>query len=599
MNDTSPVPVPKDALAVLRIKSAESILRSVRELSGSINIPEAITVQSLSELLLGPTLADVVDFSQPIDVGMSGDTTSPSFVISMPLVSLSDANQNLSEDFTLTPREGGVIRLNPHKKASASKVQCELRPAAGPSPFRLVCAMAPYEPGAMGAYLARTVARSPLTSEVRVEAFAQPLFQKELGKFDVKDASDVWAKKVLTQIVGDIEALSLDLSTSPNAIDMTFGSTFARGDSPLTRLLASQSKPASAIPDLFWRLPADSKAAFYSAGSSPQDLEGMRGWTREMLEAIEDDDGAPTAVRDRVIKVTQSVLFTGGPLVAAYGLDDAASLTALKKTPAKAKVDRHIFQGWTLFGVEEPQARWVDAFREVIAIDKVEYKHKAKPQKDKDKDEDEDEGDDVKEPKKKKKDKTGTIFTETPLSAASKKALPAGTAHFLSTAYKKAGEVLDKKKPVSVTHIFIVASDNRTWLAMGENEAQLVTRVRSVLAQADADKSLKTLKTRTDLQALRAPTNLGGFVTLGLFDAFGLPDEVGAAPNEDRQKAETKLTHAGTPLASIAIPFFVPPQGGEAGGTSASTNGAKSFDLRFHVPKTVFGDVVTQAQASP
>ena len=50
--------------------------------------------------------------------------------------------------FTLTQREGGIVRLEPRSKTSgsASKVTCELRPSAGSAPFRLLCALAPAQP---------------------------------------------------------------------------------------------------------------------------------------------------------------------------------------------------------------------------------------------------------------------------------------------------------------------------------------------------------------------------------------------------------------------------------------------------------------------
>jgi hypothetical protein len=574
--DTSPVPAPKSLLAVLRVKDGDAAIRSARAMLGAV-IPEGITVQAIARAVLGPSLSDVVDVAKPIDFGVAGDMRSPTVLFSLALTSLDDAKQNLVEDFTLTPEKGGVIRLAP-KGDPDPRVRCELRPAAGESPYRLVCSFAPEEPGEAAAYFARTVPRQGMSADARLEFFTRYWLHDQIASTSADNPGEEFGKKLFMDLGDDIDVVALDLSFSTAGVDLTTQATFRGTASPLTRIIASQAQQATPMPDSFWRLPADSEGAIYTRGANPADLQTLRSWMDDTFSQSMTDDGAPPELVERMVKVLNSVILTGGPMVMAYGFDVKEALAALKRATPKAKMDRRALHGWLLLGVDEPSARWTDAIREAIAIDKVPYTHKSKstgPSRD--------DKTDTKPGDKSEKKKTISRLAE---ERVADKALPAGTSHFVSREYPAVNDKANTKKPpVSATHMYVVPGGAQTWIAFGENEAQVLAKVKGVIANQAANQD-KGLSGRDDLQLLHAPVGLGGFVTVPLFDALGLPESA----DDDQAKAREALERMASlpPKGASAVPFFVPP---------ADASGGRAVQLRVRLPKAVVQEIARRIKA--
>src|SRR5262249_42234348 len=151
--------------------------------------------------------------------------------------------------------------------------------------------------------------------------------------------------------------------------------------------------------------------------------------------------------------------------------------------------------------------------------------------------------------------------------------------HFAFRSYPRVNGKADTKKPASRTmHLYVVPNGARTFLAFGENEKQSLTKVKGILAGTD-----KGLGGREDLQALRTSTSFGGFLTIGLFDAFGLPDDGEKA----RAAARATLEHAAAAPAplSMAIPFLAPPAEGE-----------RAFQVRIRAPRAVVQELVDRVR---
>jgi hypothetical protein len=210
--------------------------------------------------------------------------------------------------------------------------------------------------------------------------------------------------------------------------------------------------------------------------------------------------------------------------------------------------DRSAFHGWFVVGLEEPASRWTDGIRDFDALDRLPGKPVRKSN----------------EPSA--GDATITKMSEEPVPDTK---LAPHTTHFVFRTVPRAkGQAAAHAK--QILHVYVVPDGSRTWLALGENDAQVVAKAKEVLAATPAT----GLAGRTDLGALHVPSTLAGFMTAGLLDALRSPDD-GTAPT----KTHTFFERLSAPPAIEGSPvmFLVPGSAGAADGV----------ELRALAPKEV------------
>lgn len=542
----SPVPAPPELSAVVSVKDARALQRAARDLlGGAAPILSRFTVDSAAEALLGTALADVVDLGKPIDLGFL--EASDLYAASFALASIDDAKRNLAEDFDLAPREGGGVALTPHQNGDTTKLRCEIRPAPGDSPYRLVCASRASALRAVAPYLVQTVAREAVPDDARLRLF-HPSFSVWQG---TSPAPETPEQAPLFQAVRegfhDLSALTFAATLAPDGVHAEMKEVFQGTQSPFTRIALAHARDAGPLPDLFWRLPADALVAGYARGADAADLEPLR---KSLLRATETSIREQTTSEEmveRARKVIASTLLTGGPIAAAYGFDVPGAVSAIASATVKRPLERSALHGWFLVGLEEPSSRWADAFHEAIALQTLP----------------------VKAPQGMLHRRAEATLTRCEELALTDATLPPHTAHFALREYTTAkGKARGAAK--WTFHVYVVPDGPRTWLAMGENDTVVVAKARGTIAAGPDD----GLASRTDLRSLRGATGFGGFVTLGLFPALNGPsdpaDPVAARTLLERLSA---LPEAG----ATPITFFTSGGGGERDGVElrvVAPNGA-------------------------
>jgi hypothetical protein len=547
--DTTPVAPPPKMTAVVTLKNAEALQKNVRDLASSaFPILQSLTVDAAAQTFLGTALADVVDLSKPIDVAFL-DTNA--FAVSLALASIDDAKQNLAEDFDLVPREDGVIALAPRKSGDRPNLHCEIRPASGASPYRLVCATHTAPLRALGPYLARTVPRNEAPDDLRIDV-AAPSLALNLGTSDAPTPMEADLRKLASDTLADIGALSLDATLGTDEIGLRAKTVFRSSRSSLTRIATTHARDAKPLPDLFWRLPADSLGAFYARGAEVADLAPLKSWLLETIDASARAEGGSNELVESSKKVLSSLFLTGGPVSVAYGLDVPNAIAAISNATVKNPVPRTAFHGWLLVGLEEPSSRWVEGLKASSALDRSLWEKSALE-------------------RHKTERETFKVREEPPTDPK----LPPHTAHFVA---RQSRFVRGKSAPATTLslHVYVVPDGNRTWLAMGENDSQVLAKVNGVLAATPE----AVLASRTDLQALHVPTGFAGFVTAGFFDAIRGPDDA-AAPTKARELLDA--LSASPAVEGAPISFVVP--------TSAATGGASEgggeVELQVRAPRGV------------
>ena len=244
--------------------------------------------------------------------------------------------------------------------------------------------------------------------------------------------------------------------------------------------------PVAAPPSTFARLPADSELAvfFHAPGAADQGV-----FKKEILDVIVKEGGECTAQENADARAHfEKVLFTGGSAAVGVGFDRGAAESAaeaLVKAPTdkrKQAALRASATAWAVIGVEEPAARW---------LDNVPWLAKAHCQKEK------------------KQSKVVVVPKPSPRFG-----LPAGAIEIVERRTKDGAAVS--------SFTFVVPDKSggpeRTWIAVGDDETVVATRVRAA-AKGDSD---ATLAKRSGIAPLREPATTAGFITAaGISWLFG------------------------------------------------------------------------------
>jgi hypothetical protein len=346
----------------------------------------------------------------------------------------------------------------------------------------------------------------------------------------------------------EIRSVSADLALEGAAeVKLTFGLSgkgrWASG---------AISAPVAAPPSTFARLPADAEIAFFLHAPPAADQGVFR---KEILDGIAATDANCTESEIAEARSHfEKLLFTGGSLSLAAGFDRTAAETAAEAF-VKTAVDkrkntalRAATAAWIVVGVEEPAAKWVD---NVTWLTKT---HCAK-------------------------DKKPTKVTVLP-KPSPRLGLPAGAVEIIERKQK------DNTAPVSYTFIVPDKSGGpeRTWIAVGEDEAIVAARVKaSAVGAPDA-----TLAKRSGLTALREPATFAGFFTAtGFAWATGDAKDLASAARMATVVQQSRFLATGgrTPVVFR----------GEMTKDANSKSGDGQFALRVGLDGAAIGDLATVA----
>jgi hypothetical protein len=568
--DLSAVPRPEGVMMTAHLSKPDRSLKVLGELLGSA-VPHLVglSAEQIASVLLGPTLTDIVDFTQPFDaVLMTRDTAggSPAFAVSAALTSLDDYEQAFKEGST-------------HFASGMVGGHCHVRPAAGSAPQRLVCATDGATLAATTPYLTRTVARMEGRADAHVEIAIAPLLpfvggsihdpKEDAEKSASRLAGEEMGRAIATEVLNDFDSVAFDLALERSSADVTFTARFKETKSAIARILVKQGKDARPIPETFWRLPADAGGATYLRGLERSDFDGLRAFLKKEVFDEAELDGVPPAAVARARAALDTLFLTGGPVAFAHGFDAEAAKKAVSLAPPKSLKDKQAedraLSGWFVFGLEEASTRWVDGLREMIAVDKVQYKPK-RPQT---------------------KSESKTDLFERAIKKEDK--LPPGSFHMaVETTPKPRAKGADASKPLplaSTYHVYVAPEGARTWLAIGPSEALALGKLHAVL---DASAPGSTLARRSGLGALHdVRTNAAGFVTVDELGRASLTTD-GTEKNHAEARARIEALAALAGHGSAPITFVVE-------GENPTEN---AVSLRMSVPRAALTDIIALGLAS-
>jgi len=607
--DLRPAPEPAGLIVSGRIGKLSGLFATVR---GWSNLPMPQSEQ-VSELLAGQPVGPLVDLDQPVDFALAingaGTHVRALVAVSAAVKDVEAAKAALSDRYKLVPGENGALLIQGLGPRSSNEGAddgdsdgddgdhraCELAPAFGAAPMRIVCGEDAKALSEIGPWLARTATRAASTSDLHLDMRMRPLKPTVSGlkrMFSVVAGGALGAPASLpglrdaamslgndlVDFVLDLETISLDVQLSDAGAGMAATTKFSSSTSGLTRVVTAHADGGSPTPAAFWQLPADTDAATFYRGIDANELARLRDLALKLIDAKLGEDGVKDGDRkvvlDALAKLPSSAAAVYGSGVDADAVKKArGSLAALGSAPDAsqgAEARRGLAEailGWHLLEMDEPPVRLSAAFREIsaawsrpgfLAVYRTKFKGGVAPG-----------------------------IRVAPVAKGS--SLPKDAQHYVielpfdsgGLAESHNGPLLaggpgkgvaknQKAKPKALlVHAFIAADGQRTWLAVGGDEGLVASKLSAALSAPQAGPA-------GDLAFFKdARTGAAGFYTLRagammaeklgvLFSDLGLPsddplDDIDHVPHGGKSPIVYSLTSAaGASPASVVATLQVP-----------------------------------------
>jgi hypothetical protein len=542
--DLSPAPEPPALIVSGRLSKLSGLLATVR---GWSNLPMPQSEQ-VTELLTGQAVGPLVDLEQTIDFAVastgSGTHMRAQVAVSAGIKDIDAAKAVLSDRYKLAPGENGALLIQGLGHRSSQDADdgdsdsddgdhrvCELAPAFGAAPMRIVCGMDAKSLADLAPWLTRTATRLPSPSDLHVDVRMQPLkptisgFKRMFsalagavlgepsGMPDLRDAA-ISLGTDLVDFALDLEKISVDVQLSDAGAGLTATTKFSGNSSAFTRVVTAHADGGSQAPAAFWQMPGDADSAAFYRGLDANDLARVRDLALKLLDVKLAEDAIKEVDRKVLVDVLAK-LPSPAPATYASGVDlDAVKKAhgagmALGSSPEPLqeiearRVLAEALLGWHLLELDESSSRLSAALRELTTTWTRPgllgaYRAKAK----------------------------GGVVPVIRTAPVPKGAtLPRDTQHYvieLPFEHDASSESHNAPLPAArgvvkaskgrpkalLLHLFLAAEGPRTWLAVGGDDALLASKLSFALTAGQAN-------ARSDLGFFKdVRTGSAGFFTL-------------------------------------------------------------------------------------
>ena len=533
---------------------------------------------------LGPTLGAVVNQELPMDLS-ANKADDMNVVLAGGIDSVDSFIDRTRAAYDLVPVADGRWRLAPKESPDPSWFSCELWQAAPPVNARLLCSDDPKTIAAHGPFLLsqHTKTRDGVSLHVEFPTQAFKFFLDQGNKKakdkrededddgDDKDdsAGDKLSKGTVDQLAAELTVIGWDVTLGDSSVQIKQDLGFSKTEGLLSLLISGHAAPHAAVPEAFWRLPAESDLALYFEGADPKPLRAAWSALVTQMVAIPDAEfETPAAYRARQQRVLEGLGARGGAGVYAYGQDLQQTEKALEVElkPAKSAALRAQLealngklQGWFLLGLEDDPEQYIDSLRELAKLSKVKNPPRKKSVPG---------ADAANEQKNDPPSESNSRYAEVPLKKPS--TLPKGSALFVietrpNPKYpRKPGS---KKEPPVPTawHVLAVPDGKYVWLSLARDEASATSRAQALFATS----GVNTLASNAELRQAASGSVSGiGYASIAGILALSL-----------KANSTEQVTHSLKQLSSLwrlpakgatHVPFSLENDGGNGVGRRLS-----------------------------
>jgi hypothetical protein len=553
------IPPPPPDLSAVAEPPSLVVSGRIAKLSASLAAAHAWTKlpmpqsEQITEVVTGENIGPIIDLDQPIDFAMSvtgsGDKMKDLTAVSAAVKDPDRVRVSLAERYKLVPGDNGALLIQglgkaapredgaddgddddgkPSSADAETARTCEIAPAFGDAPVRLVCGFTPRALAELGPWLLRTAPRASSAADLHVDVRMKPLqaFIAEekqeilgalaggtggspMGAFAVAEGTD------LANFADDLDGASVDVTLAESGAQAALTLRLAGTSSSFARIATAHPERSGSAPAALWQLPADADLAFFQRGIDEPELAKGRDLAMVAVAGALEEAGVKDADRKAVVEPLGKLL---SPAASVYGsgIDVAAVRKALAREKAltvqsepseKDEAKRQAVEeliGWRLIELDEPSTRITTDLKEVAAAlgrpsVAAAYREKLR---------------DALAP---------TFRAQPPLPKGT--ALPAGAQHYVLALHpfeRKAApppRLVPGRPPPRprgpppplkplLVHVFAVPDGQHTWLAIGGDEAIVASRVATALGRGG-----DTLASHPELAPLKdGVLGAGGFI---------------------------------------------------------------------------------------
>jgi hypothetical protein len=398
--DLGPIAEPQGVVVFARASKPSAALQVVGGWAG-LPMPNA---DDLGRLVAGESLRNLFDLDQPIDFALVLRGRSLSGAISAAVRSLDEAKAALSK-YKLTPCDDGALLIEGLGKpvgASADQSDgearvCELAPAFGSAATRIVCAESDEALRTIGPWLLRGAPRLTFPADVHVDvrlgpvrALVDPMRRAlpilagaalHVHRSEIQEINETFHAAIddLADFTSDCDTIALDAMLGDAQGVATVTAQFRSATSLIARLAVSHPERAGAPPPAFWKLPADTDAAFFHRGVDAHDFEATHDRIGRLVAALLGHEGLDEPDRNAL----SGVLMHGLDFMTARswygkGIDADAAAKAVGAIrdvkdgddAAREEAERLAAEkmaGWSVIGLDVPSTSVVALEKEAVA----------------------------------------------------------------------------------------------------------------------------------------------------------------------------------------------------------------------------------------
>jgi hypothetical protein len=347
-----PVRPPADLVVVGRLKN----LARVADMLAQRGVVPADWRAELAALLPGvqEDLGLPIELAATLtdhDAGLEGVETQ--FVLSLGLPS-TDSGVAAAKALGLSVEPAGPAAWR--FQWTDDKTLCEVAPALGPAPARVVCGEPPDLDALLG-YATRGLPREPLTDadvrvEVRMAALRHLISEQTTALYDFGTSLDQDDRTagVLREAISTFESLhhvAIEGRLTPDGLETSLSATFQDSTPWLVDACAEMSRSISGIPAAYWRLPQDAVQATYSGELGNARLERVRSALSDIaVDLLKERNASPRLTRD----IRRAIAWTLSGLPA---MVTARGFVPPDPKPISTRVERMRQRfGWAIWGTE-------------------------------------------------------------------------------------------------------------------------------------------------------------------------------------------------------------------------------------------------------
>jgi hypothetical protein len=512
----SPVKEPGDVVVVARWKSPRRVFDTVQQWLG-LPIPLEMGIE---EIFRVRGMASIIDMDAPVEMLVALDPEAsernpqPFIGFSVGLRSLHDARQAMQSDTELRETQEGIYRVE--LGSEYDRLTCLLSSSLGSSPARLVCGPKDRDINALHPYMTRglpvaSMPDSDLHGEVRfgpVRAkfghmlpgaleMGSSVLSHEFGTGDrnldraITDAMSEVSKELLA-LSNDLDGLRLDVQIDPTGRTLSgeMALSFKNRSAWLSQRFFDNADKAGAPPPIFWNAPAASSNVFFDRGVDGKNYLVIKRHGANLIDAALARENFTAADRKAVVALFDRLL-EGSPVsVSASGQVEPPKPGTRPGTDFDQIRDAVTASlGWQIIGLEERSNRvdaWLQDLTRVYGRGSVQQWLRTQLSLD------------------------ARSMPRVRYAAKTVAGLPGLKALQITvpaTALDK--DIKGTPKPFTYS-VMVLPDGERTWLAMGAEEALLEKHLKTVKAGGAG-----TIEGKAGLESLRASrTVAGGYITI-------------------------------------------------------------------------------------